>query len=357
MLKALAYLLIPFSWLYGSIVYLRKALYSSGILSRNTFDFPVICVGNLAAGGTGKTPHIEWMIQQLSTTYKIGVISRGYKRKTAGYLLADEQSTAHQIGDEPFQIKRKFPDTALAVSENRVLGIPYLLGDAPETQVILMDDGFQHYSVKAGFNVILTNYQRPYYADRLLPSGLLRENASSANRAQAIVVTKCPPELSAEKQQEIVKRINPLPQQGVYFSCIMYMDLVPVTEAANKLGMPPNSSPVVALTGIAKAGLFHQHIQTLYTQVYPLVFPDHATYTNDRIQQLATAVAARPNSVVITTEKDAVKLQSADILPHIQHIPIWYIPIGISFLGNQGEALLNDIKAYIEKEIAAASHH
>ncbi|TAE85273.1 MAG: tetraacyldisaccharide 4'-kinase [Bacteroidetes bacterium] len=353
MLKALAYLLLPFSWLYGIIVYLRKLLYTTGIFSRNTFDFPIICVGNIAAGGTGKTPHIEWLIQQLSSTYAIGVISRGYKRKTMGYLLADEQSTAAQIGDEPFQIKRKFPETAVAVSENRVLGIPHLLGDAPETQVVLMDDGFQHLSVQAGYNIILTDYQRPFYNDSLIPAGLLRENAASVKRAQAVVVTKCPHNLTQEQQDAIVAKINPLPHQKVYFSCIAYLELQPITQAAMLQVSPKPESSILALSGIAKAGLFHQHLKSIYNQVTTLVFPDHVTYTTDRIQQLAAAVAATPNSMVITTEKDAVKLQALDVLTHIQHIPIWYIPIGVRFLGNQGEALLSDLKNYIETEINA----
>lgn len=353
MLKALVYLLIPFSWLYGIVIYLRKLLYTTGILTRNTFDFPIICVGNLAVGGTGKTPHIEWLIQQLAPTYKIGVISRGYKRKTVGYLFANEQHTAAQIGDEPYQIKRKFPETAVAVCENRLLGIPHLLGDAEQTQVVLMDDGFQHLSVKAGFNIILTDYQRPFYNDHLLPAGLLREHAASANRAQIIIVTKCPPDLNAEKQQGIIAQINPLQNQKVYFSSINYLTLQTLTLAAQKQNFPTVETTIIAMSGIAKAGLFQQHIQSAYKNVTNLVFPDHVSYTTERIQQLAAVVASNPNSMIITTEKDAVKLQADDILPHIQHIPIWYLPIGVVFFEEQGEALLNDLKTYIEAEITA----
>jgi tetraacyldisaccharide 4'-kinase len=168
--KFLFYLLIPFSWLYGLIISFRKWLYKSGLYTRSKFDFPIICVGNITAGGTGKTPHIEWLIKNLSGHYRVAVLSRGYKRKTIGYVLSTPVSTPEQIGDEPYQIKQKFLQVPVAVSENRVLGIPMLLGDEPNTEVVLMDDGFQHLSIQAGFNIVLCDYNRPYYNDFLLPA-------------------------------------------------------------------------------------------------------------------------------------------------------------------------------------------
>lgn len=351
----LVYLLIPFSWLYGAIISLRKFLYRSGIYTRSSFDFPIICVGNISAGGTGKTPHIEWLIQQLSPDWQVAVLSRGYKRKTIGYLLATPESTALQLGDEPYQIKQKFPAVPVAVSENRVLGIPALLGDEPSTQLVLMDDGFQHLSIKAGFNIILCDYNRPYYNDHLLPAGLLREHPSGANRADVIIVTKCPPDLSSEEQQYIISKLKPTAKQQVFFSCVRYEPLVAITYAAQTAGIPKTEQPAIALAGIAKAGPFIAHVHSGHQQVIPLVFADHQTYTDDRIQQLAATVAAYPQSVVITTEKDAVKLKHPDILPHIQHIPIWYQPIGIDILNQQTPALMQRIYEYLHEEITKAS--
>ena len=201
--KFLFYLLIPFSWLYGLIISFRKWLYKSGLYTRSKFDFPIICVGNLTAGGTGKTPHIEWLIKNLSGNYHVAVLSRGYKRKTIGYVLSSPISTPEQIGDEPYQIKQKFLQVPVAVSENRVLGIPALLGDEPNTEVVLMDDGFQHLSIQAGFNIVLCDYNRPYYKDSLMPSGLLRENKTGANRANVIIVSKCPSNLGLAEKNKI----------------------------------------------------------------------------------------------------------------------------------------------------------
>ncbi|MES2690588.1 MAG: tetraacyldisaccharide 4'-kinase, partial [Bacteroidota bacterium] len=258
----LAFVLMPLSWLYGLIVSARNYLYKSGIYTRSQFDFPIICVGNITAGGTGKTPHIEWLITKLSSHYKVAVLSRGYKRKTTGYLLASTESTTRQIGDEPYQIKQKFIDVPLAVSENRVLGIPALLGDAPETQVVLMDDGFQHLSIKAGFNIVLCDYNRPYYSDHLLPAGLLRESPKGAERADVIIVTKCPPDLGLNEQRNIITKLKTSTHQHVFFSTIVYNEFKPLTQAAQESaylphdGTQPNFHKAVAMAGIAKAQPF-----------------------------------------------------------------------------------------------------
>lgn len=341
---------MPLSWLYGLIITFRKWLYSSGVYSRTSFNFPVICVGNITAGGTGKTPHIEWLIEQLQNQYQLAVLSRGYKRKTIGYLLASAQSTPKQIGDEPFQIKQKFPNTTVAVCENRVLGIPALLGDAPNTQVVLMDDGFQHMSIKAGFNIVLCDYNRPYYNDYLLPAGLLREAPLGANRADIIIVTKCKPNLSFTEQQQIIAKLKPAKHQHVFFSSIIYMPLVPLTQSAQQMGMPTPTQPVIALAGIAKANLFINEVKQHHKQVNELIYNDHQSYTDDKIQEIATLVNKKPNTVVITTEKDAVKLASPDILPHLQQIAIWYMPIGIKLLNNQASELVTLLNNYIQTE-------
>jgi tetraacyldisaccharide 4'-kinase len=349
--KFLFYLLIPFSWLYGLIISFRKWLYNSGLYTRSKFDFPIICVGNITAGGTGKTPHIEWLIKSLIGNYNLAVISRGYKRKTIGYVLSTPISTPEQIGDEPYQIKQKFLQVPVAVSENRVLGITALLGDEPNTEVVLMDDGFQHLSIQAGFNIVLCDYNRPYYNDYLMPAGLLRENKTGANRADVIIVTKCPINLSLEEKNNFKQQLNLQANQTVYFSTILYKNMVAITDTAKQLGFPDPTQPTVALAGIAKANLFINQIKSIQKQVIPLVFSDHQTYTDDRIQQLAATASIHPNSIIITTEKDAVKLKSSKILPHINHLPIWYIPIDIEILFKEENRLLQQINQYIKNEL------
>lgn len=348
--KILIYILLPFSWLYGLIVWLRKGLYKSGVFTRSTFDFPIILVGNLSAGGTGKTPHIEWFIKQLKNNYQLAVLSRGYKRKTMGYVLASTQTTAKDIGDEPYQIKQKFTDVEVGVCENRVLGVPYLLGDAPETEVLLMDDGFQHLSIKAGFNVVLCDYNRPYYDDYLLPAGMLRESASGANRADVIIVTKCPNNLDESEKQRITQKLKLLPHQQVYFSSIVYQNLLPLTQAATST--PIKNTQVIGLTGIAKANLFLSELENRYTLVDKLTFGDHHTYRDESIQQLAALHKQHPQSVIITTEKDAVKLGSEEILKHINPIPILYLPIGVEI--EHGDELVQRVISYINTEIEQA---
>ena len=352
--KFLLYLLIPFSWLYGLIISFRKWLYKSGLYTRSKFDFPIICVGNITAGGTGKTPHIEWLIKNLSGHYRVAVLSRGYKRKTNGYVLSTPVSTPEQIGDEPYQIKQKFLQVPVAVSENRVLGIPMLLGDEPNTEVVLMDDGFQHLSIQAGFNIVLCDYNRPYYNDYLLPAGLLRENKTGANRADVIIVTKCPSNLSLEEKNNIKQNLKLHANQTVYFSTIKYKNIIAITDTAKQQGLPDPNQPTVALAGIAKANLFINQIKSIQKQVIPLVFSDHQTYTDDRIQQLAATASIHPNSVIITTEKDAVKLKSSTILPYINQLPIWYIPIDIEILFEEENQLLQQINQYIKTELEYA---
>jgi tetraacyldisaccharide 4'-kinase len=354
--KFLFYLLMPFSCLYGLIISFRKWLYKSGLYTRSKFDFPIICVGNLTAGGTGKTPHIEWLIKNLNGHYQVAVLSRGYKRQTIGYVLSTPISTPEQIGDEPYQIKQKFLQVPVAVSENRVLGIPTLLGDEPNTEVVLMDDGFQHLSIQAGFNIVLCDYNRPYYNDFLLPAGLLRESKTGANRADVIIVTKCPANLSIAEKTNIIQLLKLQPHQTVFFSSIQYKNLIAVTDAAKLQGIPHPNQPTVALAGIAKSNLFVNQVKSMQKQVIPLVFSDHQNYSDDRIQQIAATASTHTDSIIITTEKDAVKLKSSSILPHINHLSIWYMPIGINILFDEEKALLQQINAYIRTELENAQH-
>jgi len=347
--KFLTALLLPFSALYGLAIRFRHGMYRNGFFSRTTFDFPIICVGNLAVGGTGKTPHIEWLIAKLLPHYLPAVLSRGYKRNTIGYLKASATTTVKEIGDEPFQIFKKFnPDVEVAVCENRVLGIPQLIGDCPNTDLILMDDGYQHLAVKAGFNILLTDFKRPYFNDYLLPAGLLREPITEAKNANYIVVTKCPTDLSLKTKQDYISKLNPEKNQKVFFSKLAYGQLLTVTKAAETIALE-TLQHVFILSGIAKAGYFHQKVESQFIKCDKMVLPDHVAYTDDVVQQLAERFKNSGAAAIITTEKDAVKLADGKILPHLQHIPIWYLPIQIELLFNDEKEFLDGIFTYIHQ--------
>src|SRR5687768_15621527 len=222
MLRSFRYLLFPISIIYGIVIWIRNKLYDKNFWKPVSFNFPLICVGNLATGGTGKTPMVEYLIRLLRDHYKIATLSRGYKRKTRGYALADENSTALSIGDEPMQFHKKFPEIPVSVAEERIEGIPQLLHDRPETEVIILDDAFQHRKVKAGLNILLTEYKNLYTRDFLLPAGDLRDMKSSRKRADIIIVTKCVSHLAESEKEKIIDEIDPMEHQQVFFTKIEY---------------------------------------------------------------------------------------------------------------------------------------
>src|SRR5215213_6441758 len=209
-LKSFRVLLLPFALIYGFVIWIRNGLYNKNIFKSASFGLPLIGVGNLSVGGTGKSPMVEYLVRHLKNIYKVATLSRGYKRKTMGYALASHQTTALDVGDEPMQFHRKFPDVPVAVGEQRVLAIPQLLHDKPDTEVIILDDAFQHRAIKAGFNILLTDYNNLFTRDFYLPTGDLRDSRGSYERADVIVVTKCSPDLSEQERQEVVKEIEPL---------------------------------------------------------------------------------------------------------------------------------------------------
>ena len=345
-------LLLPFTILYGTAILLRNFFFQSKILTRTSFDLPIICVGNLAAGGTGKTPHIEWIIRQLKDEYKLGVLSRGYRRKTSGYQFAYPNATPEEIGDEPFQIHRKFIDIPVGVAENRVFGIPELLGDAPDTQVVLMDDGYQHLPLKADTYILLTDYNNLYCDDWLLPSGLLREYRSGAKRAAIIVVTKCPEQLTSVEKENIRKKLNPLPSQQLLFSSIVYGKPIAV-NASIELN---EQSAVIAFSGIANPKPLIQYLETHFPGAQHIQFRDHQDYTNTEIERILSVIKhdPRPNKVLVCTEKDAVKLGSLSPAP-FKEIPLFYIPIEISFHDHGAQVLAHYLRTVISSKILEES--
>lgn len=347
-------LLFPFAIMYGIIMFIRNKMYDWGVFSSTRFDVPIISVGNLSAGGTGKTPHIEYLIRLLSPHYKIATLSRGYGRNTKGYLLADDQSTTLSIGDEPLQFKNKFPNITVSVSEKRVNGVQKILEQFPDTQSILLDDAFQHRSIVAGISIVLSDYRRPYYSDNMLPSGTLREFQSGITRADIIIISKCPTILVAMERKRILDKIKPLPHQKVYFSSIEYGEIVALNTGENnpisKTYYAENNYSVLMVTGIAHTDPLEQYLKSHVENVIPLKFSDHHQYT---IKDLATIRKKfddipEKNKVIITTEKDAMRLKLPQFATALSKLPIFHMPIKIEFCEQDKEAFNEQISTYVK---------
>ncbi|KGO90264.1 tetraacyldisaccharide 4'-kinase [Flavobacterium suncheonense] len=317
-------LLFPLAVLYGFVTSVRNFLYDKGILKSYSFDLPVIAVGNLSVGGTGKTPQIEYLIRLLSDRYKVATLSRGYKRKSKGFVLADAGADAAVLGDEPFQFHQKFPNIQVAVDANRVNGITQLLSQNEKPDVILLDDAFQHRKVKAGFYIMLTAYGDLYCDDLILPAGNLRESRTGVKRADVIIVTKCPPQLTLIQQNEIRSRLQLKQHQQLFFTFIAYEESVSSEEKS----MPVKEIATVdkiLLAGIAKPDSFFAYLQA--AQDATMTFPDHHDFTQLDIEKIKEKAK---NKIIITTEKDYVRLKGK-----LRKEQLFYLPIKTSFLSHQ----------------------
>jgi len=314
-------ILFPFAILYGFITSIRNFLYDKGILKSYSFDIPIIAVGNLSVGGTGKTPQIEYLIRLLSSKYKIATLSRGYKRKSEGFILADSTSTAEILGDEPFQFYKKFQNIQVAVDANRKNGIEQLLSQPEKPEVILLDDAFQHRKVKAGFYILLTSYKDLYSDDIMLPTGNLRECRSGAKRADVIIVTKCPANLSLDEQNKIKSKLNLAFTQNLYFSFIDYEEAIYSEDKTMKVDEIKNVDKLL-LAGIAKPEPFFGYLQQ--ENDVCLRYPDHYDFTEKDLLEIKNK---SQNKLIITTEKDFVRLKGS--IPNKQ---LFYLPIRSSFL-------------------------
>nr|WP_315179734.1 tetraacyldisaccharide 4'-kinase [uncultured Flavobacterium sp.] len=314
-------LLFPFAILYGLITSIRNFLFDKGILKSYSFDLPVIAVGNLSVGGTGKTPQIEYLIRLLSDKYKIATLSRGYKRQSKGFILAEASSKAKIIGDEPFQFFQKFPNIQVAVDADRKNGIEQLLSQNEKPEVILLDDAFQHRKVKAGFYILLTSYGDLYSDDFMLPTGNLRESRSGAKRANVIIVTKCPFNLSLEQRNDIKNRLKVSEDQEVYFTFIAYEDFIYAENRKINVNEIQSAAKLL-VAGIAKPEPFFAYLQD--TNDVCLSFPDHHNFTDKDILEIKNLAQ---NNIIITTEKDYVRLKGS--LPSEQ---LFYLPIQSSFV-------------------------
>ena len=314
-------LLFPFAILYGVITSIRNFLFDISVLKSYSFNLPIIAVGNLSVGGTGKTPQIEYLIRLLSEKYKIATLSRGYKRQSEGFISAQANSNARLLGDEPFQFFEKFPSIQVAVDADRKNGIEQLLSLPEKPEVILLDDAFQHRKVKAGFYILLTSYGDLYSDDCMLPTGNLRETRSGAKRADLIVVTKCPFDLSLDKQNDIRKRLKLSVNQQLYFTFIAYDTFV--YGEKQKVNINEIQSTVkVLVAGIAKPEPFFTYLKN--TNDVCLSFPDHHNFTEKDILEITKTAQ---NNIIITTEKDYMRLKGS--LPNEQ---LFYLPIKSAFI-------------------------
>ncbi len=319
-------LLFPFAILYGIITSIRNWFYTIGLFKRTSFSTPTIVVGNLSVGGTGKTPMVEYIIQLLQNDFKIATLSRGYKRKSEGFFLADENTTMEQIGDEPFQYHQKFDKINVAVDAKRVNGIQNILKLKPQTQAIVLDDAFQHLAVQGGFYILLTTYDEPYFKDYMLPTGNLRESRKGAKRADIVIVTKCPKDLSLDKQKTVVKNLNLKSGQLSFFTYIEFSKLAySNTDSISVENLKKEEFIMVA--GIAKPQSFFDHLKS--EETICLTFPDHHHFSSDDIELILSK--AKENKI-ITTEKDYVRLK--DLIPSEK---LYYLPIQTSFINNNEE--------------------
>jgi tetraacyldisaccharide 4'-kinase len=314
-------LLFPFAILYGMITSIRNFLFDKGILKSYSFDLPIIAVGNLSVGGTGKTPQIEYLIRLLLDKYKVATLSRGYKRQSKDFILAEASSNAAILGDEPFQFFQKFKNIQVAVDADRKNGIEQLLSLPEKPEVILLDDAFQHRKVKAGFYILLTSFGDLYSDDFMLPTGNLRESRSGAKRANVIIVTKCPFNLSLDKQNDIRNRLKVSANQELYFTFIAYDNFIYGENRKVNVNEIQSASKLL-VAGIAKPEPFFTYLQN--TNDVCLSFPDHHNFTDKDILEIKNLAQ---NNIIITTEKDYVRLKGS--LPNEQ---LFYLPIQSSFL-------------------------
>ncbi len=346
---------MPFSWLYGLGVGVRNYLFDAEILKSKSYSIPVISVGNITVGGAGKTPHVEYLIDLLRDEMQVAVLSRGYKRKSRGYVVADEDTTMRDIGDEPFLIKQKFEGVYVAVDKDRCHGIDHLISDedTKDVEVILLDDAFQHRYVKPGVNILLVDYHKFINYDKLLPAGRLREPQSAKVRADIVIVTKCPKNLNPIDYRVLSKAMDLKAFQQLYFTTLSYCDLKPIFNGGDTV--PLNEimgENILLLTGIASP----EHLQvdimeyTRGVKLETMAFPDHHNFTERDVERINERFAAMPSPKrIITTEKDQVRLFYLEGLSEEVKQNIYALPIKVEFMLEGGKIFNEKIESYVRK--------
>ncbi|WP_455517209.1 tetraacyldisaccharide 4'-kinase [Leyella stercorea] len=345
--------LLPLSWLYGLGVRLRNWMFNIGLKKSRSFDIPVISVGNITVGGSGKTPHVEYLINLLHEKFRVAVLSRGYKRKSHGYLLAEKDTTMPEIGDEPFQMKSKYSDIYVAVDKDRCHGIDRLTTDdaTKDVDAILLDDAYQHRYVKPGINILLIDYHRLIIYDKLLPAGRMREPKEGTSRADIVIITKCPKDLKPMEFRVLKRALNLYPYQDLYFTTLRYNALKALfSDERLSLNALPKNVNIMLLTGIASPEQMMVDLQTVSKRITPLTFGDHHLFTAEDVEQInSTFAAMHKPKVIITTEKDATRLENLDGLSEETKSNIYALPIRIQFMLGGEEEFNNKIISYVRK--------
>lgn len=312
---------------------LRNYLYDKAYIKSTKFAHPVISVGNLSVGGTGKTPHIEYLIELLQPMYEVATLSRGYGRKTSGLLHANAESTATSIGDEPMMYHRKYPLVKVTVSENRLIAIPDILANSPTNQVILLDDAYQHRSVRAGLSILLSSFNRPFYDDYIMPAGLLREPKSEYKRADIIIITKCSADITEEEKKQMIAKIKPFSYQHIYFSSFIYGTIYGMFVKEFKPIEHLKNVSVLLFTAIANDEAIVHYLKDKVKEVYPLKFGDHHYFDRFDIESLNDTFHNISNSekIILTTEKDATRIALLKEVILEKKLPIYILPVKVSF--------------------------
>jgi len=349
MLKLLLY---PISWLYGIVVFLRNRAYDLDILKSHEFEVPIISIGNITVGGTGKTPHVEYLIELLKNKYKVATLSRGYKRKTKGFRLVELDSTVAEAGDEPLQIKNKFPEVTVSVSEDRVMGVEHLLQqnstDVPD--VILLDDAFQHRRITPGINILLIDYNRQIKDDHLLPYGRLREGRYQARRANIVIFSKCPDEVTPIMRRILQNDIHLLPYQKLYFTKLEYGKLVPAFggKRLGKVFYEECKYTILLVTGIASPKLMYNYLKEFTDHIETLTFPDHYDYREADILKIENRFEAMQaeKKIIVTTEKDVMRLRNIELVEKLK-TSIYYLPVKVRFLEEEKKSFNKRIFNYV----------
>lgn len=341
-------LLSPFSLLFSGVITLRNIFYEAGLLKATSFNIPVINVGNLSVGGTGKTPHIEYLIRLLSPYLNVATLSRGYKRKTKGFRLVNTTDNAAVVGDEPLQFKSKFPEIPVAVSESRNVGIPLLVKHHPQLQCILLDDAFQHRSVTPGLNILLTEYDNLFVDDMLLPAGRLREPRSSYIRADIIIISKCPPLISEEHRRKTLDKIKPYPFQKLFFSKYLYSETYFLLDKSVKLPLTEEVH-VQLIAAIANVDYIIEYLESRCQVKGVIKYEDHHYFSHLEMEQMVKIYeqAESKQTIFLTTEKDATRLLLHRDFIIQKQLPIFVLPVEVAFLNEDGEAFDYSIREFL----------
>jgi len=346
--------LFPFAFLYGLVVSIRNRMFDSKIFSSYEFNIPVITVGNISIGGTGKTPHVEYLVKILKDEYGVCTLSRGYKRKTNKFKIAEKNSTVKDIGDEPKQIKQKFPEICVVVDKDRRNAINKILNDEQNNiNVVILDDAYQHRKVKPGLSVLLIDYNRPITKDYLLPVGSLRERSWRKNRAHLILVTKTPKDLKPIDRRIMETELNIFPYQSLFFTTFKYGKMIPVFKNDNIIDIPviDNNTTILLITGIAMPAMLVDYLKAITEKIEHLKFADHHYYKQKDINSIIDIYdkIGSQDKIMITTEKDAMRIQDCSFIDKLKNLPLFYIPIEVEFLDKSKQKNFNEIvKNYVK---------